>query len=57
MVIGMDALLWALAEAELSTFNPEAKEQYEDMRIVVSRCLKKLIADLPDPETNEVEEQ
>lgn len=50
MVTGMDALLWALAEAELSTFNSETKEQYEDMRIQVSRYLKKLIADLPDPE-------
>jgi hypothetical protein len=50
MVIGMDALLWALAEAELSTFNDETKEHYEDMRIQVSRFLKKLIADLPDPE-------
>ena len=50
MVTGMDSLLWALAEAELSTFNAETKEQYEDMRIQVSRYLKKLIADLPDPE-------
>ena len=50
MVTGMDALLWALAEAELSTFNAETKEQYEDMRIQVSRYLKKLIADLPDPD-------
>lgn len=53
MVTGMDALLWALAEAELSTFNAETKEQYEDMRIQVSRYLKKLIADLPDPEPEE----
>ena len=56
MVTGMDALLWALAEAELSTFNEETKEQYEDMRIHVSRCLKKLIADLPDPEPEDSEE-
>ena len=56
MVTGMDALLWAMAEAELSTFNLETKEQYEDMRVVVSRCLKKLIADLPDPEPEEDEE-
>lgn len=55
MVTGMDALLWALAEAELSTFNAETKEQYEDMRIHVSRCLKKLIADLPDPEPEDDE--
>ena len=57
MVTGMDALLWALAEAELSTFNDETKEQYEDMRIQVSRYLKKLIADLPDPEPEDDEEQ
>ena len=53
MVTGMDALLWALAEAELSTFNDDTKEQYEDMRIQVSRYLKKLIADLPEPEETE----
>lgn len=56
MVTGMDALLWAMAEAELSTFNTETKEQYEDMRIVVSRCLKKLLATLPDPEPEEDDE-
>ena len=55
MVTGMDALLWAMAEAELSTFNRDTKEQYEDMRVVVSRCLKKLISDLPDPEVEEEE--
>lgn len=57
MVTGMDALLWALAEAELSTFNDETKEQYEDMRIHVSRCLKKLIKDLPDPEPEDDEDE
>ncbi len=56
MVTGMDALLWALAEAELSTFNAETKEQYEDMRIQVSRYLKKLISDLPDPEPDDEED-
>ena len=53
LVTGMDALLWALAEAELATFNDNTKEQYEDMRIQVSRYLKKLIADLPEPEITE----
>lgn len=53
MVTGMDALLWALAEAELSTFNNETRAQYEDMRIQVSRVLKRLITDLPDPEIDE----
>lgn len=49
MVTGMDALLWALAEAENSTVNPETEEYYEDMRTAVSKQLKKLLADLPDP--------
>lgn len=53
LVTGLDSLLWALAEAELSTFNEETKEQYEDMRFLVSKCLKKLVADLPDPEMSE----
>lgn len=55
MVTGMDALLWALAEAEHKTWNEEVKEQYEEMRIAVSRILQKLVADLPDPEPAEEE--
>ena len=55
MVTGMDALLWALAEAEHKTYNEEIKEQYEEMRIAVSRILNKLVADLPDPEDEEDE--
>lgn len=50
MVTGMDALLWSLAEAELSTYNQETKEYFEEMRVQVSRILKKLVADLPDPD-------
>ena len=55
LVTGMDALLWALAEAEMSTFNAETKEQFEDMRFIVSKCLRKLVADLPDPELSDEE--
>ncbi len=55
MVTGMDALLWALAEAEHKTYNEEIKEQYEEMRITVSRILKTLVADLPDPEEEDEE--
>jgi hypothetical protein len=51
----MDSLLWALAEAELSTYNDEVKEQYEDMRIQVSRILKRLVSDLPDPDVSNEE--
>lgn len=55
MVTGMDALLWALAEAEYSTFNEEVKEVYEEIRINVSRILKRLVADLPDPDESDEE--
>lgn len=53
LITGMDALLWALSEAEMSTYNEDTKEQYEDMRIQVSRILKKLVNDLPDPEVDD----
>jgi hypothetical protein len=47
---GMDSLLWALAEAELTTVNEKTKNHFEDMRFEVSRILRKLVEDLPDPE-------
>jgi hypothetical protein len=48
---GLDSLLWALAEAENSVkYNQEMQENYQDLRIEVSTKLKKLVADLPDPE-------
>ena len=50
MVTGMDALLWALSEAEFATYSDETKEAYEDMRIYVSQFLKKLVKDLPEPD-------
>lgn len=53
IVEGLDDLLWALAEAENSTCNQKTIENYEDMRFTVSRILKKLVADLPDPEVSE----
>ena len=56
VVEGLDDLLWSLAEAELSTCSQDSLENYEDMRHTVSRFLKKLVADLPDPELDEPEE-
>ncbi len=49
LIQGIDSLLWGLAEAELSTYNEDTREQYEEMRNQVSRILKKLVKDLPDP--------
>jgi hypothetical protein len=52
LISALDSLLWALSEAEWSTYNDEVKEHYEDMRISVSKILKKLVKDLPDPDIN-----
>ena len=52
LIQGLDYLLWALAEAELSTYNDNTKEQYEEMRIQVSRILRNLVRELPDPDVN-----
>ena len=49
-VQGMDALLWALSEAELGTINEETKGHFEDLRNEVSRVLRKLVEDLPEPD-------
>lgn len=49
-VQGMDALLWAIAEAELGTINNKTKEHFEELRFEVSRLLRKLVEDLPEPE-------
>lgn len=50
LVTGMDALLWAMAETELNLYNDATKDLYEDIRYQVSRALKKLVADLPEPD-------
>lgn len=49
-VQGMDALLWALVEAELGTINEATKNHFEELRFEVSRLLRKLVEDLPEPE-------
>jgi hypothetical protein len=52
---GMDSLLWALCVAELSTGNDKTAQHFEEMRFEVSRLLRKLVEDLPDPELEEDE--
>lgn len=49
LVQALDFLLWALAQAELDNVQDGSKETFEEFRIEVSRNLKKLVADLPDP--------
>ncbi|MGH9586840.1 MAG: hypothetical protein ACRD3F_07790, partial [Acidobacteriaceae bacterium] len=49
VVQALDFLLWSLAQAELNNLNAQNKDAFEEFRIEVSRNLKKLVADLPDP--------
>lgn len=49
VIQALDYLLWALAQAELNNINPDNQDAFEEFRIEVSRNLKKLVADLPDP--------
>jgi len=50
---GMDALLWGLSVAELNCISDETKGTFEELRYEVSRNLKKLVEDLPEPELPE----
>jgi hypothetical protein len=52
---GMDALLWALVEAELGTVSEKTKNHMQELRFEVSRLLRKLVEDLPEPEAEAVE--
>lgn len=50
---GLDSLLWALAEAELGTVNQSSRNHFNELRFEVSRLLRLLVADLPEPEIGE----
>ena len=54
-VQGLDSLLWALVEAELGTINPATKNHFEELRFEVSRLLRKLVEDLPEPAMDDEE--
>jgi uncharacterized protein YfkK (UPF0435 family) len=49
-VQGMDSLLWAICNAELSTINASTLTHFEELRFELSRILRRLVADLPDPD-------
>lgn len=48
-VQGMDSLLWAICAAELGTVNEASKRHFAELRFEVSRLLRALVADLPEP--------
>lgn len=53
VVLAIDSLLWALAEAEFSVLTPSVKRNLEDMRISVSRILRTLAEELPEIDESE----
>ena len=52
---GLDFLLFALANAELQTRTDRVKEQFTQMRQVMSNTLRTLVIDLDDSEDFELE--
>ena len=53
---GMDSLLWALSEAELGTISETTKKHFSELRFEVSRILRALVEDLPDPDLSQEED-
>ena len=53
VIEALDDIFWSLAEASLSTCDNTCIENYDDLRHLVSRKLKTLVEDLPDPEIDE----
>jgi hypothetical protein len=49
-VQGMDSLMWALCAAELGTSTDSSKRHFAELRFEVSRLLRRLVDDLPEPE-------
>lgn len=52
-VQGMDSLLWSLCEAERSVVSPEIHKQLQNLRYEVSRILRLLVEDMPEPKTDD----
>ncbi len=46
---GMDSLLWALSEAELGATTDTTRKHFKELRFEISRLLRTLVEDLPDP--------
>jgi hypothetical protein len=55
LIQGMDSLLWALGEAELGTISEQTKYHLKELRYEVSRILRKLVEDLPEPKLDDDE--
>ena len=50
VICGLDALFWALCESFWGMMNSESKKTLENIQFNVSKLLRDLVEDLPDPE-------
>ena len=48
-----DAIIWAFCNAELKTYSDSAKENYRELRVDISRSLRVLVEDFPEPKIDE----
>jgi hypothetical protein len=46
---GLDSLLWALCVAEMGTINDQTRKHFDELRFEVSRILRSLVDDMPEP--------
>jgi len=53
IVQGLDSLLWALSEAEMETVNEQNQRYFIEMRYHVSKILRLLSIELPEPPQTE----
>lgn len=52
-VQGMDSLLWALCEAEIGATTDTTRKHFKELRFEISRLLRNLVEDLPEPDMSE----
>ena len=52
---GMDSLIWALCMAEYSTINENTLDHFAELRFELSKILRRLVADLPEPNLDDNE--
>lgn len=53
---GLDSLVWALGAAEMGTISETTQRHFREMRYEVSRILRALVEDLPEPDVEDDEQ-
>ena len=53
-VQGLDSLIWGLCAAELGNVSESNKRNFEEMRYEVSRILRRLVEDFPEPSEDDL---